>query len=101
MGNLDFNTLASEDVNSIFLNGDFSQKAIFKSNSLTKEIDIQFFEESLDKMSTVYHHAWTHVDNVPYIIDGDILIVGGVEYGIVDSSSDEHNHGINLFLQEV
>ena len=97
---LDFEKQLREDARDIFL-VEFSQDAIFKSGSTIKPIKVQFFEEPLDKTGKQYFHAWSEHDVISRVAINDILIVAGVEYGIVDFSPDEHQVGINLFLQKV
>ena len=100
MGLLDFDAQLARDVRDIFLQ-EFSQKAIYKSSTTLKIIDIQFFEEPLDKLSTSYFHAWCANDEIPNVAKNDTLQINSIVYGIVDFSPDEHQNGINLFLQKV
>ena len=96
----DFDKQLRDDVRNVFL-VEFSQEAIFKSNTTIKKITVQFFEEPLDKMGTQYFHAWCANDDIPYVAIGDTLEIASVIYGIVDFSPDEFQSGINLFLQKV
>ncbi len=100
MALLDFNAQLNNDIKDIFLK-EFSQKAIFKSSSTLKTIDVQFFEEPLDKLGTQYFHAWCANDELSSLAKGDTLQVNNIVYGIVDYSPDEYQNGVNLFLQEV
>lgn len=100
MALLDFDSQLAKDVKDIFLK-EFSQKGIYKSSTTLKTIDIQFFEEPLDKLGTQYFHAWCEFDDISGVAKRDTLQVGSTVYGIVDFSPDEHQNGINLFLQEV
>ena len=97
---LDFDAQLAKDVKDIFLK-EFSQKAIYKSSTTLKTIEVQFFEEPLDKLGTQYYHAWCANDEIPNVTKGDTLQVGVIVYGILDYSPDGHQNGINLFLQKV
>ena len=98
-----FEDLLASDAHDVFLNGEFSQKAIFTSDNgeSLKEITVQFFGEALDKMDTTYYHAWCAVGDIPNVEDNDTLEIAGIVYGIMDVSPDEFNTGLNLFLQKV
>lgn len=91
------------DVKDIFLNEDFTQDATYTSvnNSALIPVKVQFFEEPLDKMETLYQHAWCASEDIPNVAVNDKLIVNGIEYGIVDFTHDEFHHGVDLFLQKV
>jgi len=102
MGTMTFNELIADDVKKIFLSDDFSVEAIYKSPKTIKKVQIQLFEEPLDKMGSTFYHAWCDYADLPYVNeDGDTLTVDGVEYGIKDSDPDEFQTGLNLFLQKV
>lgn len=100
MALLDFDAQLVKDIKNVFLK-EFSQKAIYKSSTTLKTIDIQFFEEPLDKLGTQYFYAWCAFDVVLGVSKQDTLQIGSTVYGIVDFSPDEHQNGINLFLQKV
>ena len=95
-----FEDLLKSDVKDVFLK-EFSMTAIFKSDNKLIPIQIQFFGESLDKLGTMYYHAWCANADVPFVKDHDRLTVNDVEYGIVDVAPDEFHTGVNLFLQKV
>jgi hypothetical protein len=97
---MDFMEQLEKDSKDIFLNGEFSQKAIYKSATTIKEIDVQFFKDSLDRMGTLYSHAWCSISDVPYLRENDTLEIDGVVYGVVDFTSDNYN-GVDIFLNEV
>ena len=102
MGDKTFKELIAGDVKDIFLSDDFSVEAIYKSDSSIKKVQIQLFEEPLDKMGSTFYHAWCDYSDLPYVKDdGDTLTVDGGEYGIKDSDPDEFQTGLNLFLQKV
>ena len=98
---LDFDEQLKQDMANIFLNGEFSRTAIFKSSTELKEIQVQLFEEPLDKLGETYYHAWCCNGDMPYAEKQDTLQIDGVIYGIVDFSPDEFGHGVNLFIQKV
>jgi hypothetical protein len=96
-----FDDLMKDDVKDVFL-VEFSVEAIYQSSKgEVKKIQIQFFEDSLDKLETTYYHAWCKSDDVCNISKNDKLTIKNIQYGIVDFSIDEFEHGINLFLQKV
>ncbi len=102
MGTLTFKEQVAKDVQDIFLSDDFSVTAIYKSPTSIKTIQIQLFEEPLDKMGSTFYHAWCAYSDLPYVNeDGDTLMVDKIEYGIKDSDPDEFQTGLNLFLQKV
>ena len=96
-----FEELIKSDLNNVFLDGDFSKIAIYKTGATIKPITVQFFESSLDKLDTSFFHAWASFVEMPNVLKNDTLEVDGVVYGIVDSSVDEFKTGLNLFLQEI
>lgn len=99
---MDFRDLVENDVNDVFLSGkEFNQTAIFKSKTTLKEIEVQFFESSLDQMDTTYFHAWCATSDVIGIAKNDTLEINSVIYGIMDFSPDEFQSGMNVFLQKV
>ena len=87
--------------NGIFQQGDFSQDAIYTSGSVLKTISVQFFEEPLDKLGTLYQHAWCKFSDIPNVQDNGKLEINGVVYGIMDFTADEFNQAVDLFLQKV
>jgi len=98
----DFDKLLADDVTSIFLNGEFSQDAIYQTGSEIKTVKVQFFEEPLDKLGANFYHAWSLFADMPRVIKKqDTLIVKNVKYAILDASPDEFQTGLNLYLQEV
>jgi hypothetical protein len=97
---LDFNEVLANDVKDVFLT-EFSVDAIYKSGTNIKQIRVQFFEDSLDKMETLYSHAICDYKDVSYITNNDSLEVNGVVYGVVDFQVDETQTVTNLFLQKV
>jgi len=102
MGEKTFRELMTDDTEKIFLSGDFSVKAIYESPNSLKAIQVQLFEEPLDKMGSTFHHAWCSYSDLPNINDeGDTLTIDGIEYEIKDNSPDEFKTGLNLFLQKV
>jgi len=102
MGVPTFDELIKSDMQDVFLTGDFSQTAIYKSPNSLKPITIQFFESDLDAMSTQFHHAWVSFDTLPQVnTEVDTLEVNKIVYGIKSASPDEFNSGLNLFLQKV
>ena len=101
MGDKTFADYIADDAKNIFLSGDFSVEAIYKSPTSVKQISIQLFEEPLDKMGETFFHAWCSYLDLPYVNEeGDTITHGGVEYGIKDSNPDEFQTGLNLFLQK-
>jgi len=98
---MDFAELVENDVKDVFLNGEFSQTAIFKSQTSLKEITVQFFEQSLDQMDTTFFHAWASYVEVKEVANNDTLEINGIVYGVMDTSPDEFQTGINIFLQKV
>lgn len=96
-----FELQLKDDVKNIFLNGDFSVEAFYKPDSDNKLIRVQYFNESLDKMDTLYDHVWCSYDDLPTVAENDTLSIDGVLYGIIDSTPDEQNMGMNLFLSKV
>ena len=97
---MDFNELMQNDFKDIFLQ-EFSITAIFKSSTTLKEVTVQFFEGSLDKMDTTYDMAWCSYAEVSSVEKNDTFEINGVVYGIVDFSPDEFDSGVNIFLQKV
>lgn len=97
---MDFKDLVKNDVKDIFLK-EFSQIAIFESDTTLKEITVQFFEQSLDQLETTFFHAWCSYAEVKSVAKNDTLKIDGIVYGIVDFAPDEFQSGINLFLQKV
>ncbi len=97
----EFEKQLDADIDGIFLTGDFTQEAIYTSGSVLKTISVQFFEEPLDKMGTLYQHAWCKASVIPNVQDNDKLEINGVVYGIMDFAPDEFNQGLDLFLQKV
>ena len=89
------------DVKNVFLNGGFSVTAIYKSGTQIKQIQVQHFNEALDKMGTLYDHVWCSFEDIPYVKDNDTLEISGTVYGIIDNTPDEQNVGMNLFLNKV
>ncbi len=102
MATMTFEELIANDVKNVFLSGDYSQEAIYKSGGDVKTIVIQFFEEPLDKLGTQFYHAWCDFADMPYVkLKKDTLEIKGIVYGIMDNSPDEFQTGMNLFLQKV
>lgn len=98
---VDFKAQMNADLENVFLKNDFSVTALYETTDISKEINIQFFTESLDRLDTLYHHAYARYDDIPDVAVNDFLTVSNVKYGIVDFSIDEFTTGINLFLQKV
>lgn len=95
-----FDELIASDVQNVFLGGDLATEAIFQSGEIQTTINVQFFEEPLDKMGTLYYHAWASFAEISNVKNNDKLHVNGIVYGIVDTSPDEYETGVNLFLQK-
>lgn len=95
--------IMKQDVTDVFLNEDFTVIAFYTIGGVKKEIKVQLFEESLDKMRSNYMHAWCLYDDVADLLEEDdfTMIINDIKYAILDSTPDEFYHGINLFLQEV
>ena len=92
--------MVANDIKDVFLK-EYAVVAIYKSNNSLKEITIQFFGQPLDKMDTLYYHAWCKYEDLPDVKDNDVLEVNGVAYGIIEVAPDEFDAGVNLFLQKV
>lgn len=88
--------MVANDIKDVFLK-EFAVVAIFKS----VEVKIHFFGQPLDKMDTLYYHAWCSYEDVPNIVDNDVLQIGGIDYGVIEVAPDEFEAGVNLFLQKV
>jgi hypothetical protein len=101
MATLTFKDVLAEDVDSVYLSDDFSCEAIYKSGSAIKTITVQYFNEPLDKLGTLYDHVWCSFKDVPYVKKNDSITINGVEFGIVDFTADELQVGMDLFLNKV
>jgi len=98
---MDFNSMVEKDVKDVFLQ-EFSQTAIYTpKQGSAKEVTIQFFEESLDQMDTTFFHAWCANDDMKGIAKNDMFEINKIRYGVIDSSPDEFDSGLNIFLQKV
>ena len=97
---VDFKAQMNADLENVFLKHDFSVTALYETTDISKEINIQFFTESLDRIDTLYHHAYARYDDIPDVTKNDFLTIGNVKYGIIDVSVDEFKSGVNLFLQK-
>ena len=96
-----FKDMMAQDMKDTFLNGDFTVQAIYQVGNDPKEITVQFFKDSLDKMETLYSHIWCNFEDVPYLQKNEQFIIDGVKYGVVDFAVDEHGIGVDIFLSEV
>jgi len=92
-----FDELIDSDITNTFLNGEFSQAAVYNSSI---DVTVQFFESPLDKMETTFHHAWVKYSDVPNLSLNDTFEVLGVVYGVMDFSPDEFNTAYNIYLQK-
>jgi len=96
----DFNTQLTKDLDDVFLK-EFSNKAVFKSSTSIVDVNIQFFEENLERLETSYHQVWGKYSDFSYVRKNDILLVNSIEYGVVDYSHDEFKDTTLLFIQKV
>lgn len=102
MATMSFDELVTEDVNNVFLKGEFSQEAIYQTGSEIRKVTVQFFEEPLDKLGANLHHVWCNFVDLPRVIKNkDTLTLNNIKYGILDASPDEFGTGLNLYLQKV
>lgn len=102
MGVPTFDDLMKSDIQDVFLNGEFSQIATYKSPTDLKDISVQFFESDLEQLQTSFYHAWCSYSDLPSVNKkGDTLEIKGIVYEIKDNSPDEFQLGLNLFLQKV
>jgi len=101
MATFDFNKQLDKDAQDIFLSDDFSVTAILKSGESITEIQVQFFEEPLDKMGATFYHAWCAFKDMPYVTRNEATLeIDKIVYGIVDFSPDDTLTGVDLFLQK-
>jgi len=98
----EFDIQLAKDVKDIFLTGDFSVVAKLDYNSVVTEIQVQFFEEPLDKTGATFYHAWCAFEDIPVFEKNKATLeIDSIVYGIVDYSPDENQLGVDLFLQKV
>jgi len=101
MPTVTFTELMTSDIQDVFLNGETSHVAVYTTGVISTDINVQFFEDSLDKMDTLYQHAWCDFADMPNLIENeDKLEISGVSYIIMESTPDEFQQGLNLFLQK-
>jgi len=96
----DFAQLQKDDMDNAFLS-DYAIEVVYKSSSGETPIKVQVFEDSLDKLETTYTHVLAKYDDIPTVEYGDVIIIDGVEWGVVDYTIDPMKIDITLFIQEV
>ena len=96
----DFNTQVQTDLDTVFLK-EFSISAVFKSSTTIETVQVQLFEENLEKLETSYYQVWGKYSDFSYVRKNDILLIDNIEYGIVDYNHDEFRDATILFIQKV
>lgn len=98
---LTFDELVAKDVQDVFL-GEHAQTVTYIDNmSIPKTIRAQLFFDKVDGLDSVYEHAWCDANDVPNISKGDIFEINGERYGVLEFIIDEHQHGVDIYLNKV
>ena len=92
-----FKDMLHSDVESVFMNTDeFAVEAVFKGNTFS----VQFLEQLDESSEAFYKIAVGKYEHFSDVAVGDLLVIGGVTYGVVDFRPDDLSCVMNMFLNE-
>jgi hypothetical protein len=94
---MSFKQAIKDDVDTVFMNTEeFADIALFKGN----EYPVQFLEQLDEESDSFYKLVIGKYEHFASAIVGDVLVVNGISYGIVDPKPDDLKTVMNMFLNE-
>jgi len=85
------------DIDSVFMNTDeFADDALFKGNTFPVQF-VEQLDESSEAFYTLVIGKYEHFSSVTV---GDVLVVNGVSYGVVDKKPDDLECVMNMFVNK-
>jgi len=96
-----FKEQMGKDIDSVFKNSDeFAVSALFNGVSVQGQLVEKFYDGQGSGADDFYTLFWCKFDDVKSISRGDIFIVKGITYGVIDYNIDDFEDGIDIFLNE-
>ena len=92
-----FRDALHDDIDTVFTNTDeFGDKVLFKGNTFPVQF-VEQLDESSEAFYTLVIGKYEHFSSVAV---GDVLVVNGVSYGVVDKKPDDLHCVMNMFVNK-